>query len=88
MGNPTRSLAIAALLIFITLSIPTAFAAHRHGLRTVAIVGWGYLFLFCSFKIIASGMELADSHSTGAMILSNIGLSPLLMATAGILHEM
>ncbi|EQB53215.1 hypothetical protein CGLO_07095 [Colletotrichum gloeosporioides Cg-14] len=78
---------LAVLIIFITLSIPTLFVTFKHGVRGWAILGWGYLFIFCSLKIIGSGMALGDPQSSGATIVSSVGLSPLLLALSGVLHE-
>ncbi|KAJ3963179.1 hypothetical protein N0V92_000003 [Colletotrichum tropicale] len=78
---------LAVLVIFITLSIPTLFVTFKHGVRGWAILGWGYLFIFCSLKIIGSGMALGDPESSGATIVSSVGLSPLLLALSGVLHE-
>ncbi|KAL3298819.1 integral membrane protein [Colletotrichum asianum] len=78
---------LAVLIIFITLSIPTLFVTFKHGVRGWAILGWGYLFIFCSLKIIGSGMALGDPESSGATIVSSVGLSPLLLALSGVLHE-
>ena len=87
METPSENLALAVLIIFATLAIPTIFVAWRHGFRGLAILGWGYLFVFCSLKIIGSAMQLSDPKGVGASIVNNIGLSPLLLAVAGVLHE-
>ncbi|KAL0942077.1 uncharacterized protein CTRU02_204840 [Colletotrichum truncatum] len=86
MANTTPYL-IAVLVIFIILSLPTFFILWRHGKRGSAYLGWGYLLLFCSLKVISSGLGLADSQSPGSIVVSSIGLSPLLLSLAGILHE-
>lgn len=78
---------LAVLIIFITLSVPTLFVTFKHGVRGWAILGWGYLFIFCSLKIIGSGMALGDPESSGATIVSSVGLSLLLLALSGVLHE-
>ncbi len=80
-----QTLDYAVLGIYAALSLPTIYVAFRHGFR--ALVAWAYLFLFCTLKIIGSGMQLSDSQSSGSAIIGSIGLSPLLLTTAGILHE-
>ncbi|KAH8886478.1 hypothetical protein GQ53DRAFT_750721 [Thozetella sp. PMI_491] len=82
-----ESLAKACLAIYALLTPPVLYVAFRHGFRGAAILGWGYLFLFCSLKLVGNGMQLSDPASTGAVIVSSVGLSPLLLATAGVLHE-
>ncbi|KAL7783810.1 hypothetical protein V8C37DRAFT_35071 [Trichoderma ceciliae] len=73
----------AELGIYAALSIPTIFVLIKHG-RT-GILGWLYLFAFCTLRIIGGAMSLSGSAS--ANIISSVGLSPLLLATSGILHE-
>ncbi|VUC33518.1 unnamed protein product [Clonostachys rosea] len=76
-------LSIAQLAIYATLSVPTFFVLWKHGVA--GLLGWGYLLVFFSLRIVGCAMQL--SGSTSAAIISNIGLSPVLLATAGILHE-
>lgn len=87
MPTSSRPLNIATLLIFVTLSVPTVYIAFRHGFRGLAILGWGYLLVFCSLKMVGSGMQLGDNPGSGAVIVTSVGLSPLLLAVAGVLHE-
>ncbi len=81
------ALATALLIIYLILSPPVLYITIRHGFRGFAILGWGYLFLFCTLKIVGNALQLKDSSSSGAAIVSSVGLSPLLLATVGILHE-
>ncbi len=87
MTTADHSFATAILAIYIFLSLPTLYVSARHGLKALALIDWGYLFVFCILKIIGSVMQLNDSPGSGAAIIGNIGLSPLLLAIAGILHE-
>ncbi|KAF4447962.1 C6 zinc finger domain protein [Fusarium austroafricanum] len=77
------ALTTAELAIYAILIIPTLFILFKHG--KPGLLGWIYLAVFCSLRIIGGAMFL--SHSSAANIVSNIGLSPLLLSTAGILHE-
>ncbi len=81
------SLADALLAIYTILSFPVLYVIARHGFKGGAILGWGYLFVFCTLKIVGSAMQLSNPASPGASIVGSIGLSPLLLATAGVLHE-
>ncbi|KAI1385437.1 uncharacterized protein F4822DRAFT_413027 [Hypoxylon trugodes] len=80
-------LPIALLIIYITVSLPTIYIAFKHGVRHAAIIGWGFLFIFCTLRIISSAIESKDSTSTGAALIASIGLSPLLASVCGVLHE-
>lgn len=73
----------AELAIYAVLSIPTIYILIKHG-RT-GLLGWLYLFAFCTLRIVGGAMDL--SGNTAAGIISSVGLSPLLLATSGILHE-
>lgn len=81
MINP---LSAAECALYAVLFIPVVFLAARHGLH--GLLGWIFLALFCTLRIIGGGMAVHDSSPT-ASIISNVGLSPMLLAAAGILHE-
>ena len=85
--STSKSLPTAILTIYIIISPLFVYIGIRHGQRAWAPLGWGFLFLFCSLKIIGSGLQLGDPTNTGASIISSIGLSPLLLGLAGVLHE-
>lgn len=80
-----NSLSISQLSVYGFLTIPTLYNLFRHGKH--GLLGWIYLFIFCILRISGSAMEIKDSISTGAAIVANIGLSPLLLASVGFLHE-
>lgn len=85
----TNSLAIAELAIYSTLSLPVLFLLFRHG--RIGLLGWAYLFAFCTLRLVGGAMSLSSdsssSSSSAASIISNAGLSPLLLAASGVLHE-
>ncbi|KAI1409209.1 hypothetical protein F5Y13DRAFT_182113 [Hypoxylon sp. FL1857] len=83
----SSGLPVALLIIYLTLSIPTIYVAYKHGLKHGAIIGWFFLFIFCTLRIVSSAMELHDAHSTSAALVASIGLSPILAAACGVLHE-
>ena len=80
----TNNLCAAELAIYIALAIPTLYLLVKHG--RPGFLGWLFLFVFCSLRIIGSALGLKSSSPT-AGIISSVGLSPLLLATSGILHE-
>lgn len=87
MTSQNVAYAAAVLAIYLALLPPTAYVAWKHGTRGQAWLGWGYLVVFCTLKIVGSAMQIAEPTSTGAGIISSIGLSPLTIATGGVLHE-
>ncbi|KAH8811410.1 hypothetical protein F5884DRAFT_273453 [Xylogone sp. PMI_703] len=82
-------LALAQLIIYAILALPILFITFRHG--KAGLLGWFYCFAFCTLRLVGSGMQVSASKkgttNTTAAIISSIGLSPLLLATGGILHE-
>ncbi|KAI1103044.1 hypothetical protein F4804DRAFT_247265 [Jackrogersella minutella] len=83
----SAGLALALLIIYITISLPNIYIAIKHGFKHGAVVGWFFLFSFCTLRIISSAIEMSDVQSTSAALITSIGLSPLLAAACGILHE-
>lgn len=73
----------AELAICAVLALPVLYIIFKHKLP--GLLGWAYLFIFCTLRIVGGGMALSNSPS--ASLVANIGLSPLILAAAGILHE-
>lgn len=73
----------AELAIYAILSIPNIYILFKHG--RAGLLGWAYLLIFCSLRVIGGAMDLSGSTSAG--LISSVGLSPLLLAASGILHE-
>lgn len=82
MTNPLQT---AELAIYAALSFPILYILFRHG--RVGLVGWTYLFMFCTIRIVGGAMSMGDAPSSAMTIIANVGLSPLLLAVSGILHE-
>jgi len=84
-------LAVVKLVIYIPLIFGAAYICFRHGIRKNA--GWIYLAIFCLVRIVGSGAELYTISSTSktaytiAAVCSVLGLSPLLLATLGIVSR-
>lgn len=66
------------------LLLPVLYLIVRH--RSYGLMGWLFLSFFCILRIIGAAMTINSSTGAGS-IISNVGLSPMLLATAGILHE-
>lgn len=80
---------IFVLAAYIILINPVLYCLWKHGKH--GILGWLPLQSFCIVRIIGSILAIhnAATHSTSkdSLIFANIGLSPLLLAAAGLLHE-
>ncbi len=83
------SVSIAQLAIFLILFQISIYVLIRYGKH--GILGWLYVHIFCAVRIIGAAItihdEVTNSGGTASLILSSVGLSPLLLATAGVLHE-
>ena len=85
MLSPTSSLSVSYIVIYPFIAIPAIFSLIRHG--KYGILGWGYLIAFCIMRLTGAGLQLANPSSSTASILIGVGLSPLILAALGILHE-
>ncbi|KAF5662187.1 hypothetical protein FHETE_8077 [Fusarium heterosporum] len=81
----TDSIAAAKLAIYIILVQPAIYCLFKHG--KTGFFGWLYVQIFCVLRIATGGIGLHGATSTGSVIVNSIGLSPLLLAASGILHE-
>ena len=84
------SLAIAELAIYLLLAPLVVFILLKHWLA--GLLGWFYLSAFIAVRIVGDCITISDRNnktqsSTSAAILNSIGLSPLILSTAGVLHE-
>lgn len=80
----TDSLSAAECAFYAVLIIPVLFLVVRHGLP--GLLGWLFLAFFCTLRLIGGGMAVHDS-SPSASVISNVGLSAILLAAVGLLHE-
>jgi len=86
MADP---LAIASIAIYLFLVQPALFCLWKHGWP--GFLGWFLLQIFCLLRVVGKAVKLyAEAGPTTdekTLIINSIGLSPLLLATVGILHE-
>jgi len=87
-----NGVSIAELVFYFPALAIAIFLAVRHGFRRNA--GWLFIIIFCVARIIGPAMQIATIHDsnsvdlyTGSIILQNIGLSPLMLATLGLLSR-
>lgn len=88
--HSTEGLELAQIVFYAMAVLPAfvCFAAHgKHGL-----MGWLYVIVMCGLRLAGNGMAYHSLSTTGhaseaAQIISGIGLSPLLLAGLGLLHE-
>lgn len=87
----TSDLYIAEVIVYLLIFPLTLYLGYRHG--SAGFLGYFYLNLTCGVRIAADIVSLLPAnrdatHPTiSSAILSSIGLSPLLLALSGFLHE-
>lgn len=86
------SVSIAEIIVYVPCLVIAIVLATRHSFRHAS--GWIYLAMFALARLIGASMQLATiSHPNdislyfGAATVTNIGLSPLLLATIGLLRH-
>lgn len=80
----TNALSAAELAIYILLTPPALYILVQHG--KYGLLGWLGVFFFSTIRLVAGATSL-HSDNPMASVISSIGLSPLLLAALGILHE-
>jgi hypothetical protein len=91
--SSSSKLNIAELIIYAILAPLTIFLARRHGRH--GLLGYFYLNAYCMIRVVANIIELLPGNrdpssghiSTSQAVLSAVGLSPLILALGGFLHE-
>ena len=93
MLSPSESLDIAELAIYLPLLLLTLVVVVRHGIHRQA--GWIYLAIFCLIRIIGAALGIAAEKKSSnvsdlewSAILGSVGISPLLLASLGLLKQM
>jgi hypothetical protein len=88
-----NGVSIAEVIVYVPALAIAVFLSFRHGFGRSA--GWFFLIIFTLARIIGSCMQLATisnptsaSLYTGYSILQNVGLSPLMLATLGLLSRL
>lgn len=82
-------ISILELCIYLPLSIIAVIVCKRHGFGRSS--GWIFTLLLCVIRVLGACCQLATYQhpSRGlfevVLILSSVGLSPLLLATLGLL---
>ena len=81
----TKNLAIAELVIYLVLLPAILFILYRHGLP--GLLGWIFIVTFSALRIVSDGLAIGNSTGSAGSIINAIGLSPLMLAVSGIIHE-
>lgn len=92
MVSQEKAIAIAEIGVYIPTFICTLIVVFRHGFKKQA--GWIYLAVFCAIRMAGAGFKIASTNDPTnktdiewAAILQSVGLSPLLLASLGLLKR-
>jgi len=85
-------IAYAEICVYVPIFILTLIVVFRHGHQKQ--LGWIYLAIFALIRIAGAGFTIASEHNPTSntdiewsAILQSVGLSPLLMASLGLLKR-
>jgi hypothetical protein len=67
-----NSLPAAILAIDVILVLPAIYIIFKHGLRHGAILGWAYLLIFLTLRIVSSAMQLKDATNPSASLVASV----------------
>ncbi|PWY89239.1 integral membrane protein [Aspergillus heteromorphus CBS 117.55] len=76
---------VADLIFYLILLIPVHLVAWWHGWP--GFLAWYYVVIFCVARVIGGALGVHDSSSLAANIIVGVGISPLVLAVDGLLHE-
>ena len=92
MVSTDEGIAISELCVYIPIFILTVVVMIRHGFQRQ--LGWIYLVIFCIIRLAGAGFKIESVHNPTnrtdiewSAILQSVGLSPLLMASMGLLKR-
>ncbi|KAL5423057.1 hypothetical protein PMIN04_004223 [Paraphaeosphaeria minitans] len=91
MWHSHDTVAVVELIFYIPTIFLAIYACYKHGFKRSS--GWLYTLILCLIRIIGSVCQFVSNNnlSTGLLqtifILDSVGLSPLLLATLGVLSR-
>lgn len=90
--GPQGYVSIVELIVYIPALVTAIIVTSRHGFHRAS--GWIYTVILCVVRIAGAICQLLSytDHSDGllkaTLIIDSIGLSPLLLATLGVLSRL
>ena len=87
-----RYVAIAEIVVYTPTLIASILVTLRHGWRRAS--GWTYLTILCVLRIAGAVCWMLTYHYTSSgllttsLTLESVGISPLLLATLGLLSRL
>ena len=92
MISTQEAIAIAEICVYTPIFLLTVIIVFRHGFKRQS--GWIYLAIFCLVRIAGAAFKIESAENPHdkddaewAAILQSVGLSPLLLASLGLLKR-
>jgi hypothetical protein len=93
MGIDSRGgVSIGELIVYVPAIVLSLIVCIRHGFRRSS--GWLYTLILCQIRIVGAICQLISENKPSegliraTLIIDSIGLSPLLLATLGMLSRL
>lgn len=92
MFHAREWVSVVELVFYIPTLILALIVCSRHGFRRSS--GWVYTLVLCIVRIVGAICQLVSYHDhssgviTATAVIDSIGLSPLLLATLGVLSRL
>ena len=89
--GPEGYISIVEIIVYVPALIAAFVVCFRHGVHRAS--GWIYALVLCVVRIAGAVCQLLtySNHSDGllkaTLIIDSIGISPLLLATLGVLSR-
>ncbi|PYH97855.1 integral membrane protein [Aspergillus ellipticus CBS 707.79] len=77
---------VADLILYLILLLPAHLIAWWHR-GWSNFLPWYYMIIFCLARVVGGALGVHDSDSLAANIIVSVGISPLILAVDGLLHE-
>lgn len=90
--GPPGYVSIVEIIVYLPAFIAGVVVTSRHGVHRAS--GWIYTLILCTIRIAGAVCQLLTYHDTSegllkaTLIIDSIGISPLLLATLGILSRL
>jgi hypothetical protein len=75
----------ADLAVYLFLFPISCFVFVTHGLP--GFLPWHYVNIFCFARIVGGALGVHDNNSLAAGIIQSVGITPLVLAVDGLVHE-
>jgi hypothetical protein len=91
MWRSNDSIALVQLIFYIPFLFLSVFVCFRHGFHRSS--GWIYTLVLCTIRIVGGACQFKSHNNPSAsllqtiLVLDSVGLSPLLLATLGLLSR-